>query len=82
MPPSPGSGVHQTGGLKILDQLIDGVDHIGQGGVALERAHSSSASGIRRAGRASRTSRTGRTGRGDVIRKVAITLENQGKIKK
>ena len=73
-PPPAGSGTHQAGSLKILNDLVDGIDSVGQAGTGLQ--------GGDRGGGVGLTGRAGRPGRGDVIRKVAITLENQGKIKK
>ena len=73
-PPPVGSVAHQAGGLKVLDDLVDGGDGLGQrsgGGQSAYRVGGPAGSGG-----------PGGSGRGDVIRKVAITLENQGKIKK
>ena len=94
-PPPAGSGTHQAGSLQILNNLVDGVDSVGQAGTGLQGGDRGGGVGLTgRAGRTGWTSRTcsprsacgsgraGRTGRGDVIRKVAIILENQGNIKK
>lgn len=70
-PPPAGSGTHQAGGLQILNDLVDGIDSVGQAGTGLQ--------GGDRGGGVGLTGRAGRPGRSDVIRKVAITLENQGK---
>lgn len=91
-PPPAGSGTHQAGGLQILNDLVDGIDSVGQAGTGLQGGDRGGGVGLTgRAGRTGGTSRTcsprsacgpgraGRTGRSDVIRKVAITLENQGK---
>ena len=91
-PPPAGSGTHQAGGLQILNDLVDGIDSVGQAGTGLQGGDRGGGVGLTgRAGRTGWTSRTcsprsacgsgraGRPGRGDDIRKVAITLENQGK---
>lgn len=91
-PPPAGSGTHQAGSLKILNDLVDGIDSVGQAGTGLQGGDRGGGVGLTgRAGRTGWTSRTGsprsacgpgragRPGRGDDIRKVAITLENQGK---
>ena len=58
------SGIHQTGGLKILNNLVNGTDGLGQCGIRLQRAYRSRRVGLPgRAGGASWSSRSGSTRR-------------------
>ena len=67
MPSSLRSGLHQAGSLKILNNLIDGIDSVRQTGAPLKRGDYSC-----RVGFTSRAGRTGRPGGGDATRKVVI----------